>query len=57
MTRRKPGYGGASMKFVAGHDKRKVEYVSAKVLKDKFSQTKGYFYSEFDWNDSGIRSS
>ena len=45
------------MKFVAGHDKRKVEYVSAKVLKDKFSQTKGYFYSEFDWNDSGIRSS
>jgi hypothetical protein len=42
------------MKFtMTGHDKRKVQYVSAKFLKDKFSQTKGYFHSEFDWNESG----
>ena len=42
------------MKFtMSGHDNRKVQYVSAKVLKDRFSQTKGYFHSEFDWNDSG----
>jgi hypothetical protein len=34
-------------------DQRKVKYVSADYLKQTFSQTKGYFHSEFDWNDSG----
>lgn len=37
---------------MTGHDQRKVKYVSADYLKKTFSQTKGYFYSEFDWNDS-----
>lgn len=38
---------------MTGHDKKVRKYVSAEDLKKRFGNSKGYFDSEFEWDDSG----
>lgn len=37
---------------MTGHDKNNTKMVTADELKKKFSASKGYFYSDIDWNDA-----